>query len=136
MMKSDDVYEAIRDKMSHHPDWNFRQLAQAFGLSQQKLQALFPQARAVFSESKRKAADQWKHILFVEGAGQALSAKGYMHGPISITPKGIAAYDQLMASGWRPKRKLVRRVLKDDKGVPTAQLDMMTDLIMSVVEGI
>ena len=79
--------------------------------------------------------DLRKHILFVEGAGQALAAKGYMQGPISITPKGIATYDQLMASGWRPKRKIVRRVLKDDKDVPTTQLDMMTDLIMSVVDG-
>jgi hypothetical protein len=75
------------------------------------------------------------HIVFVEGAGQALAAKGYMDGPISITPKGIAAYDQLMASGWKPNREIVRRLLKDDKGVPTAHLDMMTDLIMSVMDG-
>lgn len=74
-----------------------------------------------------------RHILFVEGAGQALAAKGYLEGPMSITPKGIAAYDQLVASGWRPRRKIVRRLLQD-QGVPTAQLDGMTALIMSVVE--
>lgn len=79
--------------------------------------------------------DLSNHILFVEGAGQALAAKGYMDGPIAITPKGIAAYDQLRASGWKPKREIVRRLLKEDKGVPTTQLDMMTDLIMSVVDG-
>jgi hypothetical protein len=76
--------------------------------------------------------DLRKHILFVEGAGQALAAKGFLNGSASITPKGIAAYDQLMASGWRPNRTIVRRLLKDDKGVPTTQLEMMTDLIMSV----
>jgi hypothetical protein len=72
------------------------------------------------------------HILFVEGAGQTLAAKGYLDGPVSITPKGIAAYDQLLSSGWKPKREIVRRLVKDDMGVPTDQLDMMTDLIMSV----
>jgi len=79
--------------------------------------------------------DLSKHILFVEGAGQALAAKGSLQGHASITPKGIAAYDQLMASRWKPTREIVRRLLKDDKGVPTMQLDMMTNLIMSVVEG-
>jgi hypothetical protein len=78
--------------------------------------------------------DLRNHIVFVEGAGQALAAKGYMDGPISITPKGIAAYDQLMASGWKPNHEIVRRLLRDDKGVPTDQLDVMTDLIMSVVD--
>ncbi len=81
------------------------------------------------------ADDLSKHILFVEGAGQALAAKGHLQGHASITPKGIAAYDQLMASGWKPTREIVRRLLKDDKGVPTTQFDMMTDLIISVVDG-
>jgi hypothetical protein len=74
-----------------------------------------------------------EHILFVEGAGQALVASGRLQGPISITPKGLASYDQLMASGWKPKRQMVRLVLKD-KGVPQAQLDLMTDAIMSVAD--
>jgi hypothetical protein len=74
--------------------------------------------------------DLGKHILFVEGAGQALSADGDLRGPTSITPKRIAAYDQLLASAWRPDRRIVRRLLRDDKGVPAAQLDLMTDLIM------
>ena len=76
--------------------------------------------------------DLSKHILFVEGAGQALAARGCLEGPVSITPKGIAAFDRLMASGWRPERTVVRRLLKDDKGVPTTELDMLTDLIMSI----
>lgn len=79
--------------------------------------------------------DLRNHILFIEGAGQALAAKGYLDGPILITPKGIAAYDQLMASEWLPKREIVHRLLGEDKGVPTDQLDMMTDLIMWVVDG-
>ena len=71
-----------------------------------------------------------KHVLYVEGAACALAAKGYLEGPISITAKGIDAYFELLASGWRPSRKIVRRVLQD-KGVPRGQLDGMTDLIMS-----
>ncbi len=82
-----------------------------------------------------KLEDLRRHMLFVEGAGQALAAKGLLNGSASITPKGIAAYDQLMASGWRPNRTIARRLLKEDKGVPTTQLEMMTDLIMSVAEG-
>ena len=74
--------------------------------------------------------DLSKHILYVEGAGCALAAKGHLEGPISITAKGIDAYFELLASGWRPRRKIVRRVLQD-KGVPRGQLDGMTDLIMS-----
>lgn len=72
-------------------------------------------------------------MLFVEGAGQALIEKGYLQGPVSITAKGIGEYDQLLASGWRPQRDIVRRVLQD-KGVPAGHLELVTELIMQVTE--
>ena len=40
-----------------------------------------------------------------------------MEGPVSMTPRGVGAYDQLMASGWTPHRHIVRHLLRD-KGVP------------------
>jgi len=74
-----------------------------------------------------------KHILFVEGAGQTLIERGWMKGPVSIAPAGIAAYDQLMASGWRPQREAVRRILEWDKGVPAAKSEELTQLFMKFV---
>jgi hypothetical protein len=47
----------------------------------------------------------------------------------------LLAYDQLVASGWKPNRKIVRSTLKD-KGVPATHLDAMTQLVMAVAEGI
>jgi len=80
-----------------------------------------------------KTEDIRKHILFVEGAGQSLVKAGLLQGPVSMLPKGIAAYDQLMASGWKPQRHAVRRLLQD-KGVPEAQLEMTVALFMKVAE--
>lgn len=74
-----------------------------------------------------------KHILYVEGAGQSLIKAGLLQGPVSILPKGIAAYDQLMASGWKPQSHIVRRLLQD-KGVPEPQLEATTALFMRMAE--
>ncbi len=78
-------------------------------------------------------SEMQKHIIFVEGAGQALVERGYLEGPVSITPRGIGVYDQLMASGWMPQRNTVRRLL-EDKGVPTEHLDITTALFMRWAE--
>ena len=80
-----------------------------------------------------KTEEMAKHIVFVESAGDALIERGLLQGPVSITPKGIAAYDQLMASGWKPQRQIVHCLLRD-KGVPEAQLEMTTDLFMRMAE--
>ena len=80
-----------------------------------------------------KMEEMTKHVVFVEGAGEALIQRGVLQGPVSITPKGIAAYDQLMASGWKPQHQIVRSLLRD-KGVPEAQLEMTTDLFMRMAE--
>lgn len=73
-----------------------------------------------------------KHILWLEGAGQSLVARGYLDVPVGITPKGIAAFDQLIASGWTPQPAIVRRMLRD-KGVPAGQLDATTNLFLELL---
>lgn len=40
--------------------------------------------------------------LFVGGRIEMLISKGLMTGPAPLTPKGIACYDQLCASGFKP----------------------------------
>ena len=75
-----------------------------------------------------------RHMLWLEGAAQALAADGLLDGPVAITPKGIAAYDQLVASGWRPRRRIVRRLLRD-KGIPAAELDVATELFLGLLPG-
>ena len=71
-----------------------------------------------------------KHMLWLQGTAERLVARGLLDAPVSITPKGIAAYDQLVASGWKPAPKLVRRLLRE-QGVPPEQLDGVTGLFLS-----
>lgn len=77
--------------------------------------------------------DLANHILFVEGAGQTLAERGQTGGSAQLTPEGTAVYNQLMASGWKPQRRMVRMVLKDN-GVSPPHLNAITDLIMSVAD--
>ncbi len=72
------------------------------------------------------------HMIYVEGRGQALIAEGLMSGPVSITPKGIAIYDQLMASGWKPQREIIRRMLQD-RGMAENDLDKAVALFLQGV---
>jgi hypothetical protein len=70
------------------------------------------------------------HHLYVEGRGEALITEGKIAGPPAISARGIAEYDELLASGFRPKRAVVREILKRYHGVGPAELDRMTDLVM------
>lgn len=83
-------------------------------------------------KSEMNGEELSKHILWLEGAAQSLIARGLLKGPVAITSKGIAAYEQLIASGWRPQPQIVRRLLCD-KGIPAAQLDEMTKLFLRLL---
>lgn len=73
------------------------------------------------------------HVLLVEAAVQILADRGVIEGSSTITAEGIAAYNQLMASGWKPRFRMVRMVLKDN-GVLPPNLNALTDLTMSVAD--
>lgn len=74
--------------------------------------------------------EAYAHHVYVEGRGEALIAEGKVSGEPLITPKGIAEYDQLLASGFRPRRFIVRAILERYHGIPDSKLEEMTDLFM------
>jgi len=76
------------------------------------------------------------HIIFVEGAGKDLISRGRLKGPISITPKGIADYNKLMASEWKPNRTVVRWLVAEKMGLRSemTEVEKMTDLIIGVAD--
>ncbi len=71
------------------------------------------------------------HHLYVEGKGQSLIAEGKLAGMPAITAKGISEYDQLLASGFRPKRSIVQAILERYHGVKGKQLDDITEMIIT-----
>ncbi len=55
-----------------------------------------------------------KHIIYVGGALDVLAQKHFIVGATpAITDKGRRAYQDLVASGWRPDRKILAKVLGD-----------------------
>lgn len=72
------------------------------------------------------------YLLWLEGAAHSLVASGHLDAPVVLTPEGITVYDQLVASGWRPQRGVVRSLLRT-KGIEVARLDETTDLFMSLL---
>lgn len=75
---------------------------------------------------KKKILTQ--HILFMEGAKRALIIKGHLAGIIGITPKGLAAYDQLKASGFKPNRSVLAWMLHQEN-TPADQIEGIVELL-------
>ena len=52
-----------------------------------------------------------RHCVWIAGASHELVRRGYMFDP-GVTPQDISEYDQLVASGRRPRLKTIRRILE------------------------
>jgi hypothetical protein len=71
-----------------------------------------------------------KHVIWLEGTGQRLAAKGLLEAAGALTPKGAEEYKLLVASGWRPTPRTIRYLLRH-KGMKGAELDKATALFLS-----
>ncbi len=72
-----------------------------------------PVAGGYAYEMQKKASRTALVVLFVHGAIERLCQRGLIEGEPLITPRGISAYDQLRASGFRPTAEEVSRVIRN-----------------------
>jgi hypothetical protein len=77
-----------------------------------------------------------KALLYVTGAMHDLADLGFVRWDY-LTPKGMAAYDQLKATGYRPEPREVALALSVLKpGIADEELDAVAKLVVGYSKGL